>query len=68
MFDVYCPGHGSRVLMFPSDIEAIRNTREGIEVIYRCFCGYEGVWHSGRARKEGGELCERPVSAAEAAG
>lgn len=43
MFDVYCPNHGSRVLLFSSDIEAVRNIREGIEVHYRCFCGHRGV-------------------------
>lgn len=64
MFDVYCPGHGCRILLFPSDIVKIRNTREGIEVNYRCFCGYEGVWHTGRTDSEGGERCERPVSVA----
>lgn len=53
MFDVYCPSHGSRVLLFSADIEAIRNTRGGIEVHYRCFCGYRGVWLTGRTRSEG---------------
>lgn len=68
MFDVYCPGHGKRVILFASDIENIHNTREGIAVNYRCYCSYEGVWHTGRAKNEGGEQrCESPVSAAVAA-
>lgn len=53
MFDVYCPNHGCRVLLFSSDIEATANTREGIEVHYRCFCGYRGVWLTGRTKSEG---------------
>ncbi len=61
MFDVYCPNHGSRVLLFSSDIEAIRNIREGIEVHYRCFCGHRGVWLTGRTRSEG-ELEESAVA------
>lgn len=48
MFDLYCPDHGSRVLLFSRDIQDIRNTPEGIAVDYRCFCGYRGVWHTGR--------------------
>ena len=48
MFDVYCLGHGSRVLLFTRDIENVRNTSEGIEVHFRCFCGYQGVWRTGR--------------------
>lgn len=52
MFDVHCPNHGSRVLLFSSDIEATANTREGIEVHYRCFCGYRGVWLTGRRSAE----------------
>lgn len=66
MFDVYCPRHGCRVLLFPSDIQNIRNIPEGIEVNYRCFCGCEGIWHTGRERKDD-ERCEIPVSAVGAA-
>ena len=43
MFDVHCPRHGKRGLLFALDIQNIRNTREGIQVNYHCFCGYEGV-------------------------
>ena len=64
MFDVHCPGHGKRVILFAQHIQSIRNTREGIEVHYRCFCGHEGVWRTGHAKSEGGERHERPVSAA----
>ena len=50
MFDIYCPEHGSRVLLFTNDIEEIRNTKRGIEVHYRCTCGYRGVWLTGRTK------------------
>ena len=50
MFDVYCPEHGSRILLFAGDIEMIRNTEKGVEVHYRCTCGYRGVWLTGRTR------------------
>ncbi|CAN5820546.1 hypothetical protein BH23ACT11_BH23ACT11_31320 [soil metagenome] len=59
MFDVHCPGHGKRILLFASDIQNIRNTQEGIYLHYRCFCGYEGIWHTGRTKSEGGERCEK---------
>ena len=50
MFDIYCPDHGSRILLFTNDIEEIQNTEEGIEVHYRCTCGYRGVWITGRTK------------------
>lgn len=53
MFSIHCPNHGFRVLLFSSDIEAVCNTRGYIEVHYRCFCGYRGVWLTGRIRSEG---------------
>lgn len=61
MFDVYCPGHGSRVLLFTGDIKEVRNTEAGIEVHYHCFCGHEGVWLTGR---EPGEDVRRVSPAA----
>lgn len=48
MFAPYCPNHGHRVLLFVEDIVAVDATPLGIEVTYRCWCGYEGVWLSGR--------------------
>ena len=52
MFDVYCPEHGSRVLLFSREIKVVLNTSEGIEVHYRCFCGHRGVWLTGRIPDE----------------
>lgn len=48
MFDIYCPDHGCRVLLFPSDIEEIRNIHRVIEVHYRCFCGQRGIFYTGK--------------------
>lgn len=42
MFEEFCPAHQSRVLLTPSNIEAIRNTPDGIVVTWRCWCGHRG--------------------------
>lgn len=67
MFDVYCPDHGSRVLLFSGDIEAMLNTQEGVEVHYRCPCGYRGVWHTGqRPSKEKEGIAVQSLQSSEA--
>lgn len=43
MFDVLCPAHGRRVLLFPANIRALVNHPHGIELRWRCFCGQEGA-------------------------
>ncbi len=48
MFDVFCEHHHSRVLLGTSRIREIRNTADGIDVSFRCYCGGEGVWRTGR--------------------
>ncbi|MGH3918321.1 MAG: hypothetical protein ACRDRY_23680 [Pseudonocardiaceae bacterium] len=48
MFTVWCPGHGSTVLIWTSDIDRIVNTSDGIAVHYHCGCGRRGVWLTGR--------------------
>lgn len=47
MFDVYCPQHGSRVLLDLTSIDSIVHTTLGLDVHYRCYCGHEGVWTTG---------------------
>lgn len=47
MFSAFCPRHGAAVLLGPSDIEALHNAPEGIEVVFRCSCGHVGVWRTG---------------------
>lgn len=54
MFAPFCPVHGSRVLLFAGNIRAIRNSSDGIEVHYRCTCGHEGVWRTGRSARAPG--------------
>jgi hypothetical protein len=48
MFDIYCPGHQSRVLLGSRSIESIVNTADGIELRWRCRCGATGTELSGR--------------------
>lgn len=48
MFAVDCPKHGTRVLIWTSLVERVRNTPGGIEVDYRCTCGHRGTWSTGR--------------------
>jgi hypothetical protein len=42
MFDVICPRHGHRVLLFGSQLRLV-NTSQGIEVHWTCSCGATGV-------------------------
>ena len=42
MFDVICPRHGHRVLLFGSQVR-LENTPQGIEVHWTCSCGATGV-------------------------
>lgn len=41
MFDVHCPRHGHRVLLFGSQVR-LTNTGHGIEVRWTCSCGATG--------------------------
>jgi hypothetical protein len=50
MFSVYCPGHGSRVLLTSDNIEAVVNRPEGVELHWRCTCGEVGNQPFGRAQ------------------
>ncbi len=54
MFDVYCPRHGCRVILFTSNIEEIQNSEDGIVVRYVCPCGYRGTWRTGCKHEETG--------------
>ena len=47
MFAPFCPQHDSRVLLSLHDITGLRSTPLGIEVAFRCHCGYRGVWLTG---------------------
>jgi lysyl-tRNA synthetase class I len=43
VFAVWCPRHGRRVLLGPSDIIGIDAASDaGFVIEYRCSCGHEG--------------------------
>jgi hypothetical protein len=50
MFAVYCPNHGRRVLLSEEAILALELVEGGIELRYRCTCGYEGTCRTGHDR------------------
>jgi len=51
MFDVTCPRHGHRVLLFGRQYR-LANTDHGVEVHWTCSCGTKGVELMGaRARR-----------------
>jgi hypothetical protein len=43
VFAIWCPRHGSRVLLFPASILSLQETADGVRIGYRCTCGHEGV-------------------------
>jgi hypothetical protein len=43
VFDVYCPGHGARVLLGPRRIERVQTVTNSIHLHWRCYCGTRGV-------------------------
>ncbi len=44
MFDVYCEGHGSNVLLGFGQILGVTNGPDAIELRWRCYEGHEGTW------------------------
>jgi hypothetical protein len=48
MFAVNCPTCGGTRLVTNSQITAIQNTGKGIRVHFRCVCGLDGIWITGR--------------------
>ena len=48
MFEIFCPSHGSRVLLDHSRIDALRTTPEGPVLDWRCWCGERGSLVGGR--------------------
>ena len=47
MFDIFCPTHGTRVLLGSRSIERIENTDHGIRLHWRCSCGTRGILRFG---------------------
>jgi len=60
MFEEYCPAHQSRVLLSTGRIEALRNTPEGVVVVWRCWCGHRGE-SVRRQRGQGQQVPPAPV-------
>jgi hypothetical protein len=56
MFSVYCPGHGSQVLLGHRNIVRIVNGEDGIHLHWQCRCGTNGVLVTGRRRRTGAQL------------
>ena len=52
MFSVYCPRHGSDVLLSESRINGLDNSAGDITVRWTCYCGHAGASHTGRARRQ----------------
>ena len=52
MFSFWCPRHRSEVLIWPSDIDGIVNTPDGIDLHFHCSCGFQGVLCTGAGRTE----------------
>ena len=59
MFAAVCPRHGGPVLLSLSQIEWLDHGPDGIDVHFRCTCGYRGVWRTGAAA---GHPAEVPVA------
>jgi hypothetical protein len=47
MFSFQCPRHGAEVLIWPSDVDAVVNTPDGIDTYFHCGCGFRGVLRTG---------------------
>jgi hypothetical protein len=56
MFAIDCPRHGARVLVTNRHILSIAEDGSGLVVRYRCWCGDEGRFHTGRPRRAEGVL------------
>jgi hypothetical protein len=48
MFEVFCPAHGTQVLLGTSRIDAVHNTPDGVVVAWHCWCGHHGRSIDGR--------------------
>lgn len=52
MFVFHCPRHRADVLIWPSAIDAIDNTADGVDAHFHCTCGARGVLRTGTSRRE----------------
>jgi hypothetical protein len=51
VFSVDCPRHGRRVLVSNRRILSVNEDATGLVVRYRCWCGDEGEFRTGRPRR-----------------
>ena len=51
MFETHCTACDKRQLIFPSQINALTNTDEGIVVDFTCWCGAERTMTTGLASR-----------------
>lgn len=63
MFDVNCPACERRQLVFASQVRGITNDERGIHVAYRCWCGAESTWTTGRRGAAAPAPAREPVAA-----
>jgi hypothetical protein len=56
MFDAICHRHGHRLLLSSRRILSITNDDLGIVVRFRCWCGDEGEYRTGRPRPRQGVM------------
>lgn len=52
MFSFSCPQHGSDVMIWPSDIDDIVNSPDGIDMHFHCSCGFRAVLRTGAGHTE----------------
>ncbi len=43
VFDVYCPTHGSRILLTRRNMISFWNGPDGPHIRWKCECGHEGT-------------------------
>ncbi|MXG89262.1 hypothetical protein [Nocardioides flavescens] len=49
MFDHHCSACDKRQLIFPSQVNALVNTADGIQVSFTCWCGAEQTLLTGNS-------------------
>lgn len=56
MLSIYCPKHGSEVLVGTRQIRGFTNTEHGIAVEVECYCGHRVTGGTGRHYSRRGGL------------
>lgn len=59
MFSAWCPIQQTVFLHSPSEIVRIVEAERGMDVVYRCVCGEEHMFASGRPRRAATEVLDR---------